>query len=280
MNLVVGASGQVGRQLVAVLGAGRYIAAKRSDLDLAEAADRPEIAASALSGVTAVYCCGGMTDVEECESAEADAFRVNSLGPAVLAHAAARRGLPFVYFSTEYVFDGKSGPYDETGRPAPLSVYGRSKREGEIAILSVHSRAVILRTTVVYGPDPGGRNFLYGLRRALLAGKPMHVASDQISTPTYNLDLARVAVDLVEAGASGIFHVCGPERVSRLQFALKAAALMGLDGSPIRGVATAELKQRAPRPLNAGLATSRLPGLRMRGIEESVSDWIASGALQ
>jgi len=280
MNLVVGASGQVGRQLVAVLGAGRCIAAKRSDLDLAEAADRPEIAASALSGVTAVYCCGGMTDVEECESAEADAFRVNSLGPAVLAHAAARRGLPFVYFSTEYVFDGKSGPYDETGRPAPLSVYGRSKREGEIAILSVHSRAVILRTTVVYGPDPGGRNFLYGLRRALLAGKPMHVASDQISTPTYNLDLARVAVDLVEAGASGIFHVCGPERVSRLQFALKAAALMGLDGSPIRGVATAELKQRAPRPLNAGLATSRLPGLRMRGIEESVSDWIASGTLQ
>ena len=289
--LVVGASGQVGRQLAAVLGADHCVAAGRHcgedgvRLDLADLAARPDLADPVLDGCAAdaIYCCGGMTDVEGCESAETAAYLVNCFGPAALAKASARRGLPFVYFSTEYVFDGQAGPYDEGARPAPISVYGVSKREGESAIQSVHPGALILRTTVVYGPDPGGKNFLCGLRRNLLAGKPMSVAADQISTPTYNRDLAQAAVALADAGASGIFHVCGPERLSRYQFACRAAALMGLDTSPIRGVATGELRQRAPRPLNAGLSSSRLPavlpGLQMRGLEQSIPHWMASGDL-
>ncbi|HEV2448510.1 MAG TPA: SDR family oxidoreductase, partial [Candidatus Sulfopaludibacter sp.] len=198
-SLVVGASGQVGRQLAAAMGPGNFVAAGRHGsevpLDLAELAGRPDLAGAVLDrcAAGAVYCCGGMTDVEGCESAAAAAYLVNCFGPATLAKAAARRGLPFVYFSTEYVFDGQAGPYGETAPPAPISVYGASKREGELAIQNVHPRALILRTTVVYGPDPGGRNFLCGLRRNLLAGRTMSVAADQISTPTYNRDLAHAA---------------------------------------------------------------------------------------
>jgi dTDP-4-dehydrorhamnose reductase len=283
--LVVGASGQVGRQLVAALGRGRCVTTGRSgrfpgdiQLDLEKVGDRRELAALALreAMVDSVYCPAGMTNVERCE-AEADlALRINCVGPAVLAEACARLDLPFVYFSTEYIFDGAAGPYCEADRAKPLSAYGQSKWRGEEEILKVHPHALILRTTVVYGPDPGGRNFLCSLRQALRDGRPFPVAADQISTPTYNRDLAHAAVSLMEAGAAGVFHVCGPERVSRLEFARRAAELMGLDPSPIRGVPTSALQQRASRPLNAGLSTQKLklhfPLVRMRSLEQSIPE--------
>ena len=107
----------------------------------------------------------------------------------------------------------------------------------------------------------------------------MQVAEDQISTPTYSRDLVRATIGLVKAGSSGIFHVCGPERMGRLEFAQKVAARFGLDASLLKGVPTASLGQTAPRPLRAGLATQKLrdqhPSLRMRTVTESLDDCAA-----
>lgn len=281
-SLLAGATGQIGRQMLRRFGGRALPTTRRADADagwcpldletLATVGD----AERALAGydLDAIYCLAGMTNVEACEDHEEQAMQVNAVAPGALAAVARMRGIPFVYFSTEYVFDGRSGPYSEGDEMNPLSVYGKSKAQGERAVGEAYAEALILRTTVVYGPDPGAKNFIYSLMRNLQAGLPMRVPLDQVSTPTYNLDLALVAQALAERGATGVMHVCGPELLSRLEFARRVAAELGLEEALIVGVPTADLGQRAPRPLDAGLLNDRLrkehPDLAMRSVAESM----------
>jgi dTDP-4-dehydrorhamnose reductase len=282
-SLVIGANGQVGAAILSALG-DRALGAGRIPtpdlplaIDLVALAHQPALAHEFLAplALDAVYCAGGATDVERCESDIDWAMETNCYGPAALATAA--RHLPFVYFSTEYVFDGTAGPYAETDPTNPLSVYGRSKLEAEQRILDAHPNPLILRTTVVYGPDRQRKNFLYTLKRLLTAGQTMRVPVDQISTPTYNEDLAQAAVELAGSKISGIVHACGPDLLSRFDFALQAAHILGLDSSLIQGVTTAELNQKAPRPLHAGMITARLRQTlrhtRMHTNAEAIEAW-------
>lgn len=287
-SLVVGASGQVGHQIAAALGTHHAIGTFRAGapagsitLDLGELADRPERALRVLREVDAdaVYCAAAMTHVDGCESAPDRAMRINCHAPAVLAGAAAAAQIPFVFFSTEYIFDGKHGPYTEDAEANPISVYGKSKWMGENEVRKADPGALVLRTTVVYGFDPAGKNFLYGLRRTCLERRPLRVPTDQISTPTYNRDLALAAIRLVQERATGVFHVCGAERLSRYEFAVMAARAMGLDAGNLVGATTEQLAQPAPRPLSAGLVSDKLartlPGFAMHSIEQAVRQWMA-----
>lgn len=205
-----------------------------------------------------VFCPAGLTAVDYCEEHPEEALRTNRDAPTSAARAAARRGAPFVFYSTEYVFDGTTGPYAEDDPVNPLSVYGRSKLEGERAVLAANPRALALRTTVVYGPEPQGKNFVYQVLRCGRAGGRMLVPTDQRSSPTYNVDLAAVSVELVERALSGVFHVAGPEVLDRYTFALRTCEAFGLDPAFITPVTTAELRQRAARPLGAGLRIERV----------------------
>jgi dTDP-4-dehydrorhamnose reductase len=289
--LVVGASGQVGTQVLRLLPSGVAIPASRRPekpgwmaLDLATLSEAEANELVRRHELETIYCIGGMTHVDGCESTAELALRINCQGPAILAAAAAKRAARFVYFSTDYVFNGRNGPYAEDVAGDPIGAYGRSKWLGELAVQHAHPAALVIRTTTVYGPDPSERNFLYSLRKGLTGTKPYRVPADQISTPTYNVDLAAAVVALVESGAQGIFHVAGPDVVSRLEFARRAAAVMGLDPAHLSGVSTAELAQVAARPLRAGLLTGKLaaylPSLRMRGIEDGVSHWMTTEELQ
>ena len=283
--LIVGASGQVGRQFLQAMGE-RAVPTSREAregwlrLDLAELSEVGQVAA-VLDAVEfeAVYCVGGMTHVDGCEAEPDLAWRTNGVGPGVLAEYAERRGVPYVFFSTEYVFDGAAddpGPYAEEARTNPLSVYGKSKLDGERRVLAAHSAALVLRTTVVYGPDSKRMNYVCALIRNLQGGVKMRVPEDQVSTPTYNRDLIPAAMGLVAAGAKGVFHVSGPEVLGRMEFARIVAAELGLDAGLLEGVSTAELGQVAARPLAAGLATEKLrrmyPALKMRTVAESIAD--------
>jgi dTDP-4-dehydrorhamnose reductase len=283
-SLLIGASGQVGSQMLHVLKADQCIVSSRNPgsnrelhLDLASLATNADVE-RILDGhsLNAIYCIAGMTNVEACEDLPELAHNINCRAPELLARVASKRGIPFVYFSTEYVFDGNDGPYSEDAPANPLSVYGKSKWQGEQAVLAACSHALILRTTVVYGQDFGHKNFVYALMRTLASGKTMRVPQDQISTPTYNRDLAIATIALVERGATGIFHVCGPDRVNRLQFARAIAACLSLDENLLSGVATSALGQKAPRPLSAGLSIEKLrqfyPNLRMRTIADGLAD--------
>jgi dTDP-4-dehydrorhamnose reductase len=282
--LVIGASGQVGTQILHLMPADQYLITSRKPrsrtelpFDLATIKTRQE-AEKVLTGhsLSAIYCIAGMTNVEACEDTPELAHNTNCRGPEILAQVANARSIPFVYFSTEYVFDGEHGPYSESDLSNPLSAYGRSKWDGERAILAACGDALILRTTVVYGADSAHKNYIYSVIRALAAGKTMRVPADQISTPTYNRDLARAALALVARQAAGIFHVCGPERMDRLTFARSVASYFSLDQSLLFGVPTGDLGQKAPRPLSAGLSIDKLhkmhPDLKMHILAESLDD--------
>ena len=288
-TLVVGASGQVGgRTLRALRRPGRAAHALPTSrepregylqLDLA-ALDRLDQAEDLLDRyhLESIRCIGGMTNVEACESHREAAFRTNATGPAILAKYASRRHLPFVYFSTEYVFDGletNPGPYTEQDPTRPLSVYGESKLAGERDVLDAHPGALIARTTVVYGPDTRAMNFLYSVVRNLTTGTPMSVPEDQISTPTYNDDLVHAVEDLIRSGVSGIFHVVGPECMDRYAFSREIAQHFSLDESLLQPVPTTSLHQKARRPLFAGLSIQKLqttlPHLTMHTVAETLT---------
>lgn len=287
--LVVGASGQVGAAIaVALERRGESVPVRSSRvgrpgwlrLDAAELVDSSrELAAVGEIDPDLIVCAGGTTFVDGCEREPEACFRANATGPAALAAFAYERRVPFVFFSSDYVFGGRAavpGPYGEKAETDPLSVYGRSKLAGERAVLAEHPGALIVRTTVVYGPDTAGKNFLYTLLRHLATGQRLRVPMDQVSTPTYNRDLAEAVLELVDCGASGVMHVAGPELMDRLEFAREVAGFFGLDASCVEGVTTASLGQAAARPLHSGLSTGRLeqllPLLRRHTLREALAD--------
>jgi len=290
-SLIVGASGQVGSALVALLGKENCVGTARDDrttghtLDLGNLTRDPSKAIGLLRAheIGAIYCAGGMTNVDVCELDPELTFSVNCSGPATLAALAAERNLPMAYFSTDYVFDGESGPYTEADDPRPISVYGKSKHKGEMEVGKAHPGALIVRTTVIYGPDPRRKNSVYSLWRALTSNQTFRVPDDQISTPTYNRDLASAVVQLLDSGVSGIVHVAGPACLSRTAFAKRVATATGLDPDRIIGLPTAQLGQCAPRPLKGGLLIGRLrkllPMVHMRNIEEAIEHWRSGDGL-
>jgi dTDP-4-dehydrorhamnose reductase len=287
--LVVGAGGQLGAQLLHLLGPNALAAARRPQspdwlpLDFELIANDPNLLDGLIERhlITSVYCAAGATDVERCESDRNWATMANHLGPLALARAA--RHIPFVFFSTDYVFDGAlehPGPYGEDAVPSPLSVYGRTKLDGELAVLDAHPSALIIRTTTVYGPDRQAKNFLYTLRRMLNEGKMMRVPTDQLATPTFNTDLAAASIALVEQKQAGVFHIAGPDFLSRYDFAVTACRILNLDTATLFPTTTPELQQKAARPLLAGLNITKLQSVLglgcMRSVEQGIRDWQAA----
>jgi dTDP-4-dehydrorhamnose reductase len=285
--LVVGGSGQIGGWLLRSLtergheAIGTYHTVPQEGLvpldasRLDEAADRLR---SARPDV--VLYPAGFTWVDGCERDPARARDANLHQPLNLARAAAEIGARFVYFSTDYVFDGHAGPYAEDSPTNPLSVYGRAKLEAERAFADeLSERALIVRTSWVFGPERQGKNFAYQLVKALGQGRTLDCPSDQVSSPSYGPDVARAAVGLVDADVSGLIHVAGPEVMGRLEFARAIARAFGLDPSLIVAKTTAELGQGAPRPLNGGLLTPRLDAISrdaMRPLAKALADFRAT----
>jgi dTDP-4-dehydrorhamnose reductase len=214
-----------------------------------------------------VYFAAAYTHVDGCETDPDRAFAVNRDAPAAAAREAARRRVPFVVYSTEYVFDGTAEPYGEDDATHPLSVYGRSKLEGEQAVLTVHPDALVIRTSVVYGLDRQEKNFVYQTLRRGRAGERMTVANDQRSSPTYVEDLAAASIALVGKRQHGTLHVAGPEIMDRYRFAGTICDVFGLDPGFIEGRSTAALAQSTPRPLGGGLSVDRARslGVTVRG---------------
>jgi dTDP-4-dehydrorhamnose reductase len=213
-----------------------------------------------------------MTNVERCEDEPAVAAALNAEAPAALADAARAAGGRTIFLSTEYVFDGRDGPYGEDAPPSPVSVYGRSKLAGEAAVLRADPSNLAIRTTVVYSWRPGEKNFLMQLVEQLGSGRRMRVPVDQVSSPTYAPDLGRAIAALAAGSAAGVLNVAGPDVLGRHAFAVRAAGILGLDPALLDAVPTDALGQKAARPLAAGLRTDRLRalGIAMRGVDDGV----------
>jgi dTDP-4-dehydrorhamnose reductase len=282
--VVIGGSGQIGGWLLRVLAdrghdaVGTYATVPFPRLVKLDAANREQAAAWLTEQAPdIVFYPAGFTWVDGCERDKARAYAANLEEPLNLARAAAAVGARFVYFSTDYVFDGVDGPYTESSPPNPLSVYGQAKRDAELALESELGEAQLtIRTSWVFGPERQGKNFAYQLARTLGGGQPLVCPSDQISSPGYGPDVARAAVLLAEEKMSGLIHVVGPEVIDRVRFARDIASAFGFDPGGIESRPTAELTQGAPRPLKGGLLTNRLdawrPGL-MRPLVSALADF-------
>ncbi len=207
--LVIGASGQVGAALLRVLRARGHEAvgtwAHEAFPGLVPLDFTDPAATERLVGETRpdwVLCPAALSHVDYCEEHPDEAFAANLHGPLAAAKAAARAGAGFVYYSSDYVFDGVDGPYAEDARPRPLGVYGQSKWEGEQAVLGALERALVVRTSVVYGPERQEKNSAYQLIRACRSGKGFRPAVDQRASPSYNPDVAAATVECCERGAA------------------------------------------------------------------------------
>lgn len=248
--LVVGSTGQIGRLLPAALSGHEVLGTRRPDVDLRDRASLERAVASFDPG--AVILAAGLANADFCEDHPSEAYAVNVDGARNAAEVS--RGRRFVFFSTDHVFDGKDGPYGEEDRPNPLSVYGRTKLEAERVVRAVHPGALVVRTTLVFDAEPGGRSFF---ARLLEARDPVPCWTDHRATWTWGPSLAAATAELLAAGETGLWHLAGPEVLSRHEFALRVAARFGLDPGLFRPVRLREAPPRAPRPLRAGLKTDK-----------------------
>jgi dTDP-4-dehydrorhamnose reductase len=278
--LVIGASGQVGAALLRVLRARGHEAVGTwahhefpglIRLDFADARAVERVIGEARPDW--VLCPAALSHVDYCEEHPDEAFAANLHAPLAAAQAAAHAGAGFVYYSSDYVFDGLAGPYAEEAPPRPLGVYGRSKADGEQAIQGALERALVLRTSVVYGPERQEKNFAYQLIRACRSGQPFRPAIDQRASPSYNEDVAAATVECCERELRGIWHLAGADTLDRMAFARLVCRVFDLDGSSLTPATTAELKQKAARPLDGGLRVAKARAqlaTRLRGAEDGL----------
>lgn len=227
-------------------------------IELSEAADVERAFDELLP--EAVIHCAAWTDVEKAEREEnyPRVFAVNVQGSRNLACACKKAGGKLLYVSTDYVFDGKgSAPYDPDSRNyAPLNVYGRTKLAGELAIAEGVEKYFIVRTSWLYGLNGG--NFVKTVLRIGQRAEELRVVCDQIGTPTYSRDLARLLADMIESERYGYYHASNEGGyVSWYDFACEIYRQMGLE-TQIVPVTTEEYGVKAARPFNSRLDKSKL----------------------
>jgi dTDP-4-dehydrorhamnose reductase len=270
--LIAGAGGQLGRDLQAALSADEVQAYDHRGLDIT---DRDAVfRAVGKAAPHWVINAAAFNDVDGAETQSAVAFAVNAHGAANLADAAGSEGAATLYVSSDYVFDGQKGSaYTESDVPHPLSVYGRSKYEGEQRVLGSGPNTCVVRTAWLYGRH--GKNFVTTIRAAAAKGGPLRVVSDQTGSPTATLDLAQAIATLIRTPVRGLLHVVNAGSCSRFVFA-RAIVPGSVDVIPI---SSAEAARPAPRPADATLASERwsLTGIPpLRPWQAALQDFLQS----
>jgi len=238
----------------------------RPDLDLATPGNLDALFAAARPDV--IVSAAAYTAVDQAESEPDLAMAINGTAPGLIAAAAARRDVPVIHLSTDYVFDGgKRTPYFESDPTNPQSVYGRTKLAGERGVAANNPRHVILRTAWVYAH--GGKNFVGTMLRLAADRLEMRVVSDQLGCPTYATDLAQAILAVASqlpgrpAGDQGygIFHASGSGDTSWAGFAsaiFDRTVAMGRKGARVVPIATADYPTPARRPANSRLDCGKL----------------------
>lgn len=247
--LITGAAGMLGSELARRLP--DAVATDVAELDITGEIDLPAI--------DWIVNCAAYTAVDRAETDAVRAFAINATGPTNLARAARRRGARLLHLSSDYVFSGGSTPYREDHPPAPVGVYGRSKHEGDVAVMrELPDAHLIVRTSWLHGV--GGPNFVDAILRQADAGGPLRVVADQIGSPTWARWLAGVLVRLIDLDARGVYHASSRGNISWFEFAREIVRLAGLDVE-VHPQTTAELGRPAPRPAYSTLDVSKLEAI-------------------
>lgn len=216
-----------------------------------------------------------LTNVDRCETEREAAWQSNVNAVENLVFAAKLVGARLIHISTDYIFDGKNGPYHEQDRANPTCYYGRTKLASENIVQTSGIPSTIVRTMVLYGIGYGVKlNFALWLVKNLSNEKPVRVVDDQFSNPTLADDLAYAILKTIELERSGIYHIAGPDLVSRFEFALALARIFNLNKKLITPIKTSSAKQVAHRPLKSGFITLKAQtdlGVKMSGIDQGLT---------
>jgi dTDP-4-dehydrorhamnose reductase len=247
--LVLGAGGQLGRDLVPALAAAGHAVEGLSREELDITAEAPVAAALRDRHPDVVVNLAAYTKVDLAEREVELAFAINRDGAALVARACAQAGVPLCHVSTDFVFTQDPGhpprPWGVTDTPEPRGVYATSKREGELACLDAGGELFIVRTSWLYGNR--GPNFPLAILRAATRSKQLRVVRDQLGCPTWTADLSRALAWLIATRNFGIHHLSGAGSCSWYQFAREILDELEIQAELIP-VSTAEWGAAAPRP--------------------------------
>jgi dTDP-4-dehydrorhamnose reductase len=213
-----------------------------------------------------------LTDVDACEHDPARAQAMNVDAARNVAAAARTQGAKLVHISTDQLWDGQRAMLDEATPPAPLNVYGRSKAEAERAVLAAAPDAMVLRTNFFGRGQPQRPTFSDWVEDGLRHGRRLTMFTDVFFTPIAMELLCPIIVEMVERGATGIYHAVGSERLSKFEFGMRLAALFGYDRPNIVPGSVRDAGLNAPRPSDMSLSSdkiARLLGRRMPDCNQS-----------
>lgn len=279
--LLTGGRGLLGTPLAALLRE-RGAAVEATDLPEVDVTD-PEAVGAALDAFAPdhVVHLAAWTDVDGCEGDPERANRVNGLATGIVAEACARRDARLLYVSTDYVFDGSGdAPHGEDDPVGPLSVYGRSKLDGERRVAAAAGTHWIVRCQSIYGR--GRKSFADAVLARVAEGQPLRVVTDQVVCPSYAPDLAGALAAVLERAPPGTYHAANAGWCSWFEFARAVLDEAGHDGVPIEPITAAELGRPAPRPANSRFACDRLAvatGLRLRPWRDALRAYLADSGV-
>jgi dTDP-4-dehydrorhamnose reductase len=253
--LVVGAGGQLGSDLLLALEGHDVVGLTRADLDVT---DGNAVARAVTAVVPSVIVnAAAYTAVDAAETDEANASVANAIAPSLLAAAAKSTGARLVQVSTDYVFAGDATtPYDEGAKTDPRSAYGRTKLEGERAVLRELPDAYVVRTAWVYGAV--GSNFVKTMARLERERETVSVVDDQRGSPTWSYDLATGIVALAASGApGGVYHCTNAGETTWFGFTRAIFEELGADPDRVLPTTTAAFPRPAPRPAYSVMGNRR-----------------------
>lgn len=253
--LVTGSAGQLGQDLVLLLQQQGHevLGCDRQEMDITDLDQCTEVISG--FGPDAVIHCAAHTAVDVAETDVDAAYLINATGSRNVALAAEKSGAKLVYISTDYVFDGMgTQPYHEYDNTDPQSIYGKSKRAGEILVQSLSSKFFIVRTSWVYGKY--GNNFVKTMLKLGQEKPLLQVVDDQQGSPTYTVDLARFLLELIQTEKYGIYHASNSEFCTWYEFTqaifAEAEDILGLKfTAKLEPCATEHFPRPAPRPRNS-----------------------------
>ena len=264
--LIIGSNGMLGQSLVSLLSQidnyELFLASFESDsffneipysqIDIGKKREVKELLLSFYPDY--VINLAAYTNVDKCETEKEECWNINVNAIEYLAKYCVPTNSHLIHISTDYVFDGKNGPYTENDLPNPISYYGRSKLAGENIIKRFNIPNTIIRTNVLFGNTKFGRpDFVKWVVNSLEKENPIKIVTDQINNPTYIEDLSIVIKYICENKNIGLYNIGGGELLNRFEFTKKIAKHFSLDFSLVSPILTSELNQPAKRPLKSGL---------------------------
>ncbi|EHJ02138.1 dTDP-4-dehydrorhamnose reductase [Clostridium sp. DL-VIII] len=267
MILVTGAKGQLGFDVITefnkrninALGIGR------EDLDITN--DKAVNEYITKLKPKCIVHCAAYTAVDKAEDEKELCYNVNVIGTANIAKACKKVNAKMIYISTDYVFDGHGDkPFEINDVPNPLSVYGKAKYEGELVVQKYLNKYFIVRVSWVFGIH--GNNFVKTMLRLGKERKSIDVVADQIGSPTYTVDLAKLLCDMTESEKYGVYHATNEGFCSWAEFAKEIMKIANLD-CKINYISTKEYLTKAVRPLNSRLSKKSLANNRFK----LLADW-------